>query len=141
METTANFHLLRPRFFRQVQFYLAGVSFRYRNFFVLPGQSEGAMDFVAEIRPLDGGHSSFGRVGGDAVLSFASSSVFQPPNRDSDELTPSEVIWAPTDVIRPGSSLVYLSRRQRDNFLRSFLVDCCRRISGIGHLVCANVKR
>ena len=68
METTANFHLLRPRFFRQVQFYLAGVSFRYRNFFVLSGQPEGAMDFVAEIRPLDGGHSSFGRVGGDAVL-------------------------------------------------------------------------
>ena len=92
METTANFHLLRPRFFRQVQFYLAGVSFRYRNFFVLSGQPEGAMDFVAEIRPLDGGHSSFGRVGGDAVLSFASPSVFRPPNRDSDELTPSEVV-------------------------------------------------
>ena len=110
METGANFYLLRPRFFRQIQFYLAGISFRYRNFFVLPGQPEEAMDFIAEIRSLDSDHSSFDRVGGDAVLNFAPSSILPPRDRGSYDVTPSEVECAPKHVIRPSSSWTYLWR-------------------------------
>src|SRR6266571_6783435 len=98
METGANFHLLRPRFFRQVQFYLAGISFRYRNFFVLPREPEESMEFSPEIRPLGGDHSCFDRVGGDAVLHFAPPSALSPRNRGSYDFTPTEVGCAPKHV-------------------------------------------
>ena len=111
MEASANFRLLWPRFFRQVQFYLAGISFRYRNFFVLPGQPEEAVDFMSEIRSLDSDHSSFDRVGGHAVLNFAASSVFPPRNRGSYGVAQSKVVWGPRHVIRSRSSWVYLWRR------------------------------
>ena len=107
---------------------------------MLPGQPEEAMDFMPEIRSLDSAHCCFDRVRGGAVLNFASSSAFPSRERDSYDVTPSEVECAPKHVIRPSSSWIYLWRRQRDNVLCSVLVDCCRRIFGIGQLALANVK-
>src|SRR5206468_1378245 len=141
MEASANFRLLRPRFFRQVQFCLAGTSFRYRNFFVLPGQPTKDMDFMSEIPSLDSDHSCFDRRWGSAVPNFAPFFVFPPRHGSSYAITPSDVGWAPKHVIRPSGSWVYFWRHHRDNFLCALVVDCCRWIFSIGHLVCASVKR
>src|SRR5881398_738852 len=99
MEGRPYSYLLRTGFFRQVLFYLVGVSFRYRHFFVLPGQPEEPLGFIPEIRLSDGGHFCFDRVGCDALLHSAPSFAF-PPTWSSYDGVASEVEWAANHLIR-----------------------------------------
>src|SRR6266513_5469911 len=101
MEDRPYSYLLRTRFFRQVQFYLAGISFPYRHFFVLPRQPEAPLGFIPEIRPTDGAYYCFDRVGCDALFHSAPASPF-PPTWSSYGGPGSEVEWAGDHLIGCG---------------------------------------
>src|SRR5438067_10705973 len=90
MEDRPYSYLLRTRFFRQVQFYLAGISFPYRHFFVLPRQPEAPLGFIPEIRPTDGAYYCFDRVGCDALFTLPLLLHFHPPRAHTAGL---EVKW------------------------------------------------
>src|SRR6266513_2023961 len=107
MEDRPYSYLLRTGFFRQVQLYLAGVSFRYRHFFVLPGQPEEPLGFIPEIRPSNGGDFRFDRVGCGALLHSPPSSPF-PPTWSSYDRSASEVEWAVNHLIRCRCGQLYL---------------------------------
>src|SRR5207247_10997667 len=136
------FYLRWPRFFRYVEFYLAGVDIRYRDFFVLPGQSEESVGFIAKIRPLDSGNSRFDCGRCDAILSVASSSAFPPPHYQSSyNGSPSEVGCACKHLIGFLGCSPYLWGCSRGNSLYFHLAYCGRLLPSIGMFIFSDVRR
>jgi hypothetical protein len=141
METTANFHLLRPRFFARFNFIWLGVAFVIGISLCYPDNLKGLWISLPR----------FARWMAVILLLVASGVTLylvlplllyfdHPTGIPTNSL---QVKWYELLRTLSGQGVAWFifRGRRRDNFICSFLVDCCRRIYGVGHLVYANVTR